>query len=223
MSYEISKLLQASEVTLKEILRLIEESPSLSLKSFNPNQTAIVVIDMVNGFVKEGPMSSPRIQTIIPPIAHLMRAAKEGAFQLVAFADSHEESSVEFLSYPPHCLCGTAESEIVDELKEIGGYQLIHKASTNGFLEAEFHAWLQEHQMVENFILVGDCTDICVEQFAITLKTYFNTINRQSRIIVPVNATETYDLGAHHGDLMHLLALYKMQMNGIELVQEIND
>ena len=52
MSYEISKLLQASEVTLKEILRLIEESPSLSLKSFNPNQTAIVVIDMVNGFVK---------------------------------------------------------------------------------------------------------------------------------------------------------------------------
>ena len=70
MSYEISKLLQASEVTLKEILRLIEESPSLSLKSFNPNQTAIVVIDMVNGFVKEGPMSSPRIQSIIPPIAH---------------------------------------------------------------------------------------------------------------------------------------------------------
>ncbi len=223
MSYNLSALLQASEITLTETIRLLKEAPYLSLQKFDPDQTAIVMVDMVNGFVKEGPMSSPRIQTIISPIANLMQAAKQRAFHMIAFADAHEETSVEFLSYPPHCLRGTNESEIVDELKEIGGYTLIQKSSTNGFLEAKFQEWLNEHPTVENFIIVGDCTDICVEQFAITLKTYFNTVNRQSRIIVPIHATETYDLGAHTGDFMHVLALYKMQMNGIELAQEITN
>ncbi len=30
---------------------------------------------------------------------------------------------------------------------------------------------------IDNIIIVGDCTDICIYQFAITLKSYFNQHN----------------------------------------------
>ncbi len=37
-------------------------------------------------------------------------------------------------------------------------------------------------------------------------------------MIVPANTVETYDLGLHSGDLMHVMALYNMIINGIEVV-----
>ena len=98
---------------------------------------------------------------------------------------------------------------------------MIFKNSTNGFLEPKFHEWLATHPSVNQFIIVGDCTDICVEQFAITLKTYFNTNNRPSRLIVPIACVETYDLDVHAGDLMNVIALYKMMMNGIEIISHL--
>lgn len=42
------------------------------------------------------------------------------------------------------------------------------------------------------------------------------------RIIVPMNAVETFDLGAHNGDLMNLFALYNMHTCGIEVYDKIN-
>ncbi|MDE5977887.1 MAG: cysteine hydrolase [Turicibacter sp.] len=223
MTYDLASLLKSSEASLTQIIERLHAAPSVSLETFSPADTAIIIVDMVNGFIKEGPMSSPRIQTIIPTISQLMIQAKEIGLPMVAFADSHLESSIEFESYPPHCLMGTSESEIVDELKAIGGYDLILKGSTNGFLEPKFHHWLTNHPTITQFIVVGDCTDICVEQFVITLKTYFTVLNKKSRILVPMNSVETYDLEAHVGDFMNVIALYKMQMNGIEIIKEITN
>lgn len=42
--------------------------------------------------------------------------------------------------------------------------------------------------------------------------------NKKARVIVPVNTVETYDLGLHDGDLMNIMALYNMMINGIEVV-----
>ncbi len=223
MKYDLTTLLQSSKASLTQIVELLNTAPTLSIQSFEADQTALIIVDMINGFVKEGPMSSPRIQAIIPPIQDLMVCSKEKGLQMLAFADSHDEASIEFISYPPHCLAGTSESEIVDELKEVGGYNLILKGSTNGFLEPAFHEWLTNHPSIQNFIVVGDCTDICVEQFVLTLKTYFTTLNRPSRIIVPTGCVETYDFGVHAGDFMNIIALYKMHMNGIEIVREITN
>lgn len=223
MKYDLSPLLKSSESSLIQIVETLKAATTLSLRSLEANETALIIVDMVNGFVKEGPMSSPRIQTIIPAISDLMTLAKEQKIEMLAFADCHEESSIEFTSYPPHCLVGSTESEIIDELKEVGGYELVLKRSTNGFLEPAFHDWLKSHPQITQFIVVGDCTDICVEQFVITLKTYFTTLNRPSRIIIPTNAVETYDSEPHAGDFMNVIALYKMQMNGIEIVREITN
>ncbi len=223
MKNDLSPFLKSSETSLIQIFETLQKAPSLSLQSLEADQTALIIVDMVNGFVKEGPMSSSRIQTIIPTISDLMKRAKVQNIEMLAFADCHEPTSIEFDAYPPHCLVGSTESEIIDELKEVGDYELVLKRSTNGFLEPAFHEWLAKHPQINQFIVVGDCTDICIEQFVITLKTYFTTLNSFSRIIVPIQAVETYDSEAHVGDFMNAIALYKMQMNGIEIVREITN
>jgi len=54
-------------------------------------------------------------------------------YEKIAFADCHTDESPEFDAYPKHCMKGTAESEIVDEIKNIGGYTLIEKILPTDF------------------------------------------------------------------------------------------
>ena len=172
------------------------------------------------GSAREGALKSSRVEEIIPAITELSKLCDKSGIVKLAFADCHATESPEFEAYPTHCLLGTNEVEIVDEIKEIGGYKLIPKNSTNGFHEEEFKKWLQENPQISNFIITGDCTDICIQQFAITLKTWFNKLNQKARVIVPINAVGTYDLGLHNANLMDLMALYNMTINGVEVIQE---
>lgn len=212
---------EESRRILGEMLDLTEKLTSVDLSEFPPGRTVLVIIDMVNGFAREGALQSPRVEALIPEIVRLSKSFDEKGMEKLAFADSHSHESPEFAAYPPHCLLETTESDIVEEIREVGGYQLIPKNSTNGFLEPVFQEWLIDSEEKDHFIVVGDCTDICIRQFAISLKTWFNRSNRKSRVIVPVNAVDTYDYGIHHGDLLHLTALYDMHQNGIELVKEV--
>lgn len=213
------EFLKDSVKTLGEILDSFEKLPICHLKDLQGKHTVFVMVDMVNGFAREGALKSTRVENLIPVISALSMKCDELKIPKLAFADCHTSESPEFDAYPAHCLKGTHEGEIVDEIKEIGGYTLIPKNSTNGFLEEKFQNWLNENKEINTFIVAGDCTDICIQQFTITLKTYFNQQNRWSSIIVPANAVETYDLGQHNGDLMHVFALYNMQINGIEIVR----
>ena len=210
-----------SVTALDEILEMLQKLPAIKLNDLVVKQTALVIVDMVNGFAREGALQSARVEALIPEIVRLSKACDEFNIKMVAFADCHSNSSPEFEAYPQHCLCGTNEGEIVDEIMEVGGYTLISKNSTNGFHEKEFAYWLEQNRDIDTFIVTGDCTDICIQQFAITLKTWFNSQDKKSRVIVPLNAVETYDLGLHDGDLMNVMALYNMIINGVEVVKKV--
>lgn len=219
---ERKEFLEKSMKTLEEIYDLLSALPALNLKSLDSGHTALVIVDMINGFAREGVLKSPRVEALIPEIVRLSASCEESGIAKLAFADCHTGASPEFDAYPAHCLGGTSEGEMVREIKEVGGYTLIPKNSTNGFLEDAFQAWLLDNGRIDTFIVTGDCTDICVQQFAVTLKTWFNRQDRKSRVIVPVNAVDTYDLGLHNGDLMHVVALYTMMGNGVEVVRRID-
>ncbi|CCC57710.1 cysteine hydrolase family protein [Caloramator australicus] len=206
---------------LEEMKKFLEERPDLDIKELNSKETVLVIVDMINGFCKEGNLSSPRIKALIPETERILRLCKENEIKAIAFADSHSEDSPEFSSYPSHCVRGTWESEVVDELKEVAELKIINKNSTNGFLEDEFQDWLKNNPQIKNFIIVGDCTDICVEQFANTLKAYFNMKNIKARVIVPISAVETYDLGYHYAELLNIAALMIMAGNGVEIVKTV--
>ncbi len=213
--------IKQSMVTLEGIYDHLAGLREVAMDVLEPGKTALVVVDMINGFAREGMLKSARVEGIIAGIEAIAKACDKLGIQRLAFADSHTDASPEFSSYPPHCLKGTSEEELVDELKDLGGWTLIPKNSTNGFLEPAFQEWLAKNEAIDTFIVTGDCTDICIQQFAITLKTWFNRKDRKSRIIVPIDAVDTYDLGLHSGDLMHVMALYNMIGNGVEVVSGI--
>lgn len=197
---------------------------TLYLKDFSKDNTAIITVDMVKGFVKKGMLSSPRIISIIDAIVDLNKRSK--GYKKVFFLDEHEENSAELTTYAKHCIKGTEESELIDELnkEEVIGKNtaMISKNSTNGFHAPAFKVWLLKNEdIIENYIVIGCEADICVSHFATTLKTYFNEKNLSRRIIVPINGVETFDFGTHGGDLMKIISLWEMKSNGIEIVDEI--
>lgn len=214
-------LLSRSMKVLGDIADMIGALPLLSINSLNAKQTALVIIDMLNGFTREGALKSPRIEALIPEITRLSRLCDGLKIKKLAFADCHSSESPEFGAYPPHCMAGSSEAEVVDEIRSIGGYTLVEKNSTNCFLEEEFQKWLGENPRISTFIIVGDCTDICIQQFATTLKAWFNRQNRKSRVIVPVNAVETFDAGHHDAEFVNAVSFYNMITNGIEVVQSV--
>ncbi len=196
--------------------------PQLALGSLCPEETLLVICDMVIGFAEHGALASPRVAALTPAIGQLLEQCRAKGIPAVAFADTHPQNAAEFERYPVHCAEGTDECEILPQLQEIGGYVTIPKNSTNGMLTEAFPQYLQTHPQCRTVLLCGCCTDICVMQFALTLKAYGDTNNHPYRIIVPEALTDTFDGPGHDGDTFHLLALQLMEQAGIELISEVS-
>ncbi len=194
--------------------------PGLQAGTLCDGKTMLVIVDMVNGFLTEGVLSSPRAASVLPAVENLLLFAKNSGIPVIAFADCHEPDCIEFDSFPPHCIRGTSESEIAPSLQKIGGYRIIEKNSTNGFLVPAFQEIMQKPD-VQRMVVCGVCTDICVMQFALTLKTFCNQNDRKMEVVIPVNTVETYDAPGHNAELLQAAALQIMQQAGITLVKEV--
>ncbi|HEY4033418.1 MAG TPA: isochorismatase family cysteine hydrolase [Ktedonobacteraceae bacterium] len=198
-------------------------------------RVALFSIDMINGFCHEGVLASPRVQSVIPAVVEAFKGAYAiGVRNFILAQDCHSPESVEFADFPSHCLVGTSDAENIPELASLSFadlYTVIAKNSLNAFHGTRLSVWLEAHRDLSIAVIVGDCTDLCVHQTAMHLKLYANAHNLKMRIIVPENAVQTYDIpvaaahkiGAlpHSGDVLHLLFLYHMRLNGIEVVREI--
>lgn len=211
------QVLEACGAELSRLYDWAEALPAVPADALDTPKTAIFVIDMINGFAKQGALYSPRVEALIGRLDAFLSGVRHA--QKIAFADCHEPDSLEFAGYPPHCVAGTAECEVVPEL---AGYMdlVIPKNTTNGFLEMGLVEWLHNNLAVDQYVVVGDCTDICVYQFAVGMRTFFNHNHMDKRVIVPVDLVDTYDIpGVHSAPLMHLTALCSMAGNGVELVR----
>ena len=93
----------------------------------------IINIDMINGFVKKGTLAAPSIMRIVERQKELLDEIENNEeVGIVFIRDSHDVDAVEFKTYPPHCIKGTKETEVIDELKEYEKYALTYlKNSTN--------------------------------------------------------------------------------------------
>lgn len=206
---------------INELADEINSLAPVKLSDFDKDKTVFAAVDIINGFIREGAMHSESIESIIEPSAKLLSECKKLGIAAVAFADCHGKGCAEFASFPEHCVKGTSESEIVDELKAIGGYTLIEKNSTNGCHEEAFADFLAKHPKTDTFIVCGDCTDICVLQFCLSLKTLFNKTNKPLDIVVPINAVETYDAPYHNAAFANLAAYKLMKDCGVRFVSAI--
>ena len=180
----------------------------------------LIVVDMVNGFVKEGNMADPYIAHIILEQKRLVEQflkEKEG----VAFIkDCHEKGCSEFKKFPPHCVKETSEAELVAELKRYENECLVYlKNSTSAIFAPNFMSDIEKMKRLREVVITGCCTDICVTNLAIPLQNYFDQKDLDVRIIVPTNAVETYDAPNHNRDLYNQMAFKFLEQAGIQLVK----
>src|SRR5262249_13573725 len=128
----------------------------------------------------------------------------------------------------------TVESHTVRELIDLPGadqFEIIPKKTIHPGVEPKFQEWLLHHSNLRQFILVGDCTDICIYQTAIYLKSWYIQHNEDCHIVVPANCVDTFDIpvdreklsdaAPHPAEFLHVLFLYHMKTNGIHVVRQV--
>ncbi|QGZ97287.1 nicotinamidase [Mycoplasma sp. NEAQ87857] len=176
------------------------------------NKKLTIIIDMVNGFAKEGNLFSQNIKNIIPTVVEVAKASNN----IILFQDAHDQNDIEFSIYPSHCIKGSKESRIIDELLPfVTKNNLFAKNTTNAFWDIDSNLLLN----YDSIEIVGCCTDICVLQFVLTLKTFLTKHKQLTKLIVYENAVATFDAENHNADQYHNNALNLMKNAGIEILK----
>ncbi len=151
----------------------------------------VVVVDMQNDFI-DGVLGSPEAQAIVPTMLDRLHELDDGNTILLFTKDTHQADYLETQegkNLPvPHCIEGTSGWSIKKEISSFCDYgshfmtvsgPTIRKSRilkpTFGSLElAELVHNLTEDTVeeVDEVILMGVCTDICVISNAMLLKAY---------------------------------------------------
>ena len=193
------------------------------INNFKMYKKCLIVVDMVNGFVREGVLHDDSIANIIPTQIKLIKETLAYGGLVIFIKDTHNKDSKEFKRFgnTHHCIKGTKEADLVDELIPYEGLVntiSIEKNSTN-FMEApDFRKVVKNLENVEEYGICGCCTDICVVNGAIGLANYNDQWNRDVTIKAYKDAIATYgeDVRENYIDAAYLL----MEQQGIKLVKK---
>jgi nicotinamidase-related amidase len=165
----------------------------------------LLVIDVQNGFTKIGNLASPRCREAIPRIVEIVEKQKGSGADLIFTADTHTRDDLEFEMFPPHCIEGTEENDVVEELAPfLGGATLVQKRRYSAFHGTDLDRILREKRPDE-VTVVGVCTDICV------LHTVSDLRNRDYKVRVLSAGVETFDGPDHPADDVNRWALGHMK------------
>lgn len=176
-------------------------------------QKALLIIDMLNDFVQEGGAlyTGDVGRRVIPVIAAVLQRAREKMWPVIYLCDQHTNADSEFEMFPVHCLAGTSGGEICSELTPQEGEYIIPKRRYSGFYGTDLDLTLRELK-VEELILTGVCTNICV------LYTAADARMRQYSVKIVRDAVASFDEQAHQ------FALQEMEKTlGAKLISGIGE
>ena len=162
---------------------------------------AIVVVDMLVCFVRSGKLYSPRYDPLVAPMREYLAAAEADGVPLIFLVDTHSPDDPEFAMFPPHCVEGSGEDEVVPEFREFAERgTVLRKHTFSGFHGTELEDVLARlsPRIVE---VMGVCTDICV------LHTVAGLRARGYEVLVHKGLVETYDAPGHDAEEFNRFAL----------------
>lgn len=218
MQIDKQKTLDSLVSTISQFIDTIDTLETIDIQDFASEDTLIVMIDMINGFCKFGPLSSPFVNNMVPSMSRFIDLAIEKKISIISYRDAHPADAFEFRSYPPHCVAGTEESNLVDELLRP---ELIDvpKNSTNGFL-AKNPLTLVPSSTIKHIFVIGCVTDICVRDFTSSMNKYLEETNYPCQVYIIENLVDTFHIeGIHDRQGEHVLALYQLKNSGVKLVR----
>lgn len=170
---------------------------------FDLEKTALLVVDMQNGFLKPGtPIYLPNSEKIIPATKRLAETCRD-AGMLVVFTQMYHH-------YPPRAYFSVFPDRKVDELpflregspwvdvhedfKPLRGYTMMRKQRYGSFTNSELE-WILSGKGIETVIISGVTTNVCC------LSTAMQAFERGYYVIFTSDCTATYDDVRHEGTL----------------------
>lgn len=152
---------------------------------------AVLVIDMLRGFLEEGyPLyCGVESRSIIPNVRKLLERELKQNSKIFYLCDHHAPDDPEFRMFPPHCIEGTVETEVIPELLPYPG-EIIPTRTFSSFYNTPLEEKLEAIKP-ETIVVCGVCTDICV------LHAVIDARDRGYEVEIPVNCVASFDKRAH--------------------------
>jgi nicotinamidase-related amidase len=158
----------------------------------------VLVVDMLRGFLEEGyPLyCGESARRIIPRVRRLVEEEKARGSRVIFVCDNHAPDDKEFEMFPPHCVRGSVEAEVIPELADLAE-DILPKTRYSAFYGTALEQKLRELSP-EKVIVCGVCTDICV------LHTTADARNRDYPVEVRADCVASFDEEAHRFALQHM-------------------
>jgi nicotinamidase/pyrazinamidase len=145
----------------------------------------LLVVDMLNGFLVEGKLANPNARKIILNVVNIVQKKIGREWKILFLADNHKKNDLEFLAFPEHCVEGTIETGVIDELSEFVTFSnYIPKTRYSGLFNTNLGQIL-ENEKSEEIIVVGLYADICILYTAAELR------NLNYKVTIPKDCTMT--------------------------------
>ncbi|GER55574.1 nicotinamidase 1 [Striga asiatica] len=224
---------------LKNEIPFEEESVFIS----DDSKAGLVLVDIINGFCTVGAGNlAPRepnkqISEMVEESSKLAKIFCDKKWPVIAFLDSHNPGKIEH-PYPPHCINGTDESNLVPE--DEPNVKIRRKDCYDGFVGSiredgsnVFVEWVKNNK-IQLLLVVGICTDICVLDFVCSTLSARNRglLEPLENVVVYSRGCATFDFPAsvansskdqlaHPQELMHHVGLYMAKGRGATIARQV--
>jgi nicotinamidase-related amidase len=153
----------------------------------DPADTALIVVDMQNDFVKRGgSLLVPDAEATIPRIKDLLDLARESGMKVIFTQDTHNDGDPEWEIWPEHVREGSWGWEIVEELEPRADELVIRKVRYDAFYGTHLDHFLRLWG-VDTLVICGTVANICVHYTAASAAL------RWYDVIIPRDATSALD------------------------------
>lgn len=136
---------------------------------FDPGQTAIVVVDMQNGFCHpDGSLYASASEDALDPVTSLVSRARDADAHVVYTRDVHPEGQFdgnhyydEFDRWGEHVVEGTWDAELHDALDVRETDRVVEKHTYDAFYQTDLEGYLESHG-VRDLLVCGTLVNVCV-------------------------------------------------------------
>ena len=126
-------------------------------------ESALIIVDMQNDFVTEGGnLVVPAAIETVPRIGGLLEAARKSGAYVVYTQDTQVEGDPEWEIWPEHCRINSWGWNIIDNLKPRENELICPKNRYDGFYGSWLDHFLRNIWKVNNLVIAGTVSNICV-------------------------------------------------------------
>lgn len=170
---------------------------------FDIKKTALLVVDMQNGFLRPGtPIYLPESERIIPATKRLAETCRDaGMLTIFTQMYHHYPPRPYFFVFPdrkvdevPFLRDGSEWAEIHKDFKPLRGYTFVRKQRYGSFTNTELE-WILTAKGIDTVIISGVTTNVCC------FSTAMQAFERGYYVIFISDCTASYDEVRHEGTL----------------------